>query len=97
VVGVWSGADITAHPSVPLFQLSFLGAAFALPPNDLSGARLALRDLDGDGNADLVVTSAGVQGRYARVFTLSQLQSGGGSGYMLPLGAVNAPNGIYVG
>jgi hypothetical protein len=97
VVGIWSGADITANPNAPLNQLPFLGAVFALPPTDTGGVRLAIRDLDGDGKAELVASSAGVQGRYARAFTFSQLQTGDGGPYIMPYGILSSPYGIYVG
>ena len=97
VVAVWSGATLTANPTVPVNQLPAVGVLFPLP-GDAGGGRLAVRDLDGDGRAELVFASGSPQGRYARVFTFDQVSAGaGGSAYAAPLGAAPAINGIYVG
>ena len=97
VVAVWSGATITANPTVPVHQLTAFGVLFPLA-GDSGGGRIALRDLDGDGRAELVFASGSPQGRAARVFTFDQLTAGvGGSAAIAPLGAAIAISGIYVG
>ena len=97
VVAVWSGATITANPTVPVNELPAAGVLFPLA-GDAGGGRIALRDLDGDGRAELVFASGSPQGRAARVFTFDQVRAGaGGSAVVAPLGAATAINGIYVG
>jgi hypothetical protein len=96
IVAVWSGATLTANPNTPASALPVIGAFLALPP-DTGGARLAIRDLSGDGRGELVVASGNPHGPFARVFTLGQVASGGiGGPSSLPLGGATL-DGLYVG
>ena len=72
-----------------------LAEQLAALPDDTAGARLAMRDLDGDGRADLVVASGNPSNPVVRAFTLAQAVGGGGAS-AYPLGSTTS-SGIYVG
>lgn len=89
-VAVWSGKALMSGASpAPL-------AIFLALPVDPYGSRVTIRDLDGDGKAELIAAGGGTV-PIARAFTFPQIQSGGAgaAGVYPPLlpGAV----GIYVG
>ena len=56
--------------------------------------RLALKDVDGDGRADVVASSANSLNSQVRVFNFAPGRSG--TGYSAPLGTTTV-SGIYVG
>ncbi|QJW99432.1 FG-GAP-like repeat-containing protein [Frigoriglobus tundricola] len=97
IAAVWSGAVLSANPTVPVSQLPMAALILALPANG-GGGRLAMSDLNGDGRDELIVTDGGPQGRLARAFTYDQLLAGGaGAAYLVPLGSTPTVNGLYVG
>jgi len=71
-----------------------MGAFYAFAGNDTSGVRLALKDVDGDGRADVITSSANSLNSQVRVFNFAPGQPG--TGYSTPLGA-GTVSGIYVG
>jgi hypothetical protein len=79
LVAVWSGTVLAQNPNTPLNQLPVMGAFLALPANDVSGARLAMRDLTGSGRDELVVASGNPLNSAVRVFTFADVQAGGGA------------------
>lgn len=89
-VAVWSGKSLSSGSTG-----SPIAALLALPV-DVNGARVAIRDLNGDGKAELVAAGGGAIG-VARVFTLSQLQSGGSGASNLTPPVAGGTSGIYVG
>lgn len=93
VVGVWSGAAISRfHSRMDLLPAT--SSFLSLPGDDIAGARLTMRDVDGDGRADLVVASRSQQNRTLRAFTQSQM-----IGVADAAGDSLDPNdsGIYIG
>ena len=95
-VKVWSGATLSANRGVPPSTLPLTASFYALPPSDPSGARLALRDTDGDGRAELFAGSANRSNSLARVFTIEQAQAGGGNAPLTaPFGTPVTYDGLY--
>ncbi len=92
-VAVWSGAALTRNSKTPANQIGTAAAFLALPGD---GARLSMRDMDGDGRADLVVAGGSQLNPFIRAFTFAQAVGGGGGASASLLGFV-APSGIYVG
>lgn len=93
IVAVWSGAALSQNPNTPANQIPASTVFLALSPSDIDGARLAMRDLDSDGKADLVVASGSRLNPVIRAFTFAQGLSGGA--FANPLGA-NTSSGVYV-
>lgn len=94
-VKVWSGATLGAGY---IGSLPPAASFYAFPPSDPSGARLALRDADGDGRADLVVASGNPLNSMARVLSYEQAAAGGaGAGVSYPLGTTSSYDGVYAG
>jgi hypothetical protein len=95
-VKVWSGAAIASGAYVG--YLAPAASFYAFPPADPSGARLAVRDLDGDGRAELVVASGSRVNSLARVLSYGQAVAGGaGAAYSYPLGTPLSFDGVYAG
>ena len=99
-VRVVSGAVLTSHPGQDAYYLPALADFFALDPADRSGLRIAARDLDGDGKAELVAANGSPSNPQARVITLADMTSSTGptSPVFTPFaGLVLTPDGVYVG
>jgi hypothetical protein len=98
-VRVASGAVLTANPGRDAFTLPPLADFFAFDQNDRSGIRLVARDLDNNGNAELVVTTGNRVGGAVRVLTLADMQSAGGPkvAYQFPLGNPVTEDGLFIG
>lgn len=89
-VAIWSGSSLTRGST------GGVAAAFLALPIDTAGVKLAVRDLNNDGKAELVV-AGGTSVPVARAYTLPQAQSGGsGSGNLMPP-LTGGTAGIYVG
>ncbi|MBN9516990.1 FG-GAP repeat protein [bacterium] len=93
-VRVVSGALLVANPGRPADALPAVADFFAFDPNDRSGLRVAGRDLDGDGAAELVVGSGAPGAATARVLTLATLAT---APQFNPFPDVSALDGVYVG
>lgn len=89
-VAVWSGKALSSDSSrSPI-------AVFLALPVDPFGARITIRDLDGDGKAELVAAGGGTVPT-ARAFTFPQIQSGGGGAASVAPPLLPVVVGIYVG
>jgi hypothetical protein len=89
-VAVWSGKALSTGKS-PAPIRTFL----ALPP-DTNGARVAVRDLTGDGRAELIVAGGGSV-PVARTYTFAQIQSGSSGSASIYPALAPGTSGIYVG
>jgi hypothetical protein len=69
---------------------------FALDANDRDGIRIATRDLDGDGKAELIVGSGNKASATVRVVPLSQMNVPTTS-LQNPFGDPTTIDGVYVG
>jgi hypothetical protein len=97
-VRVVSGAVLTNNPGRDAFGLEALADFFALDPDDRNGLRIAARDLNNDGTAELVVASGAVAVARVRVMTLEDMRSGDTTtGIHDPLDGVIAADGVFVG
>jgi hypothetical protein len=83
------GADVTALPALADF--------FALDQNDRSGLRIATRDLDGDGRAELIVASGARDLPSVRVIALDEMYNGSPGTLQNPFGDPTTIDGIYCG
>ena len=78
----------------PADTLPAVADFFAFDPDDRSGLRVAARDLDGDGAAELVVGSGATGTAVARVLTLATLAT---APQFNPFPGASALDGVYVG
>ncbi len=88
-----SGAVLVANPGARADQLPAVADFFAFDENDRTGLRVAGRDLDGDGRAELVVASGAKATPRVRVLSLADLAT---PPTFDPFG-VPALDGVYVG
>ena len=88
-VAVWSGKALSRGATDSLANV-----LLALPV-DMFGARLTIRDFNGDGKAELVVAGGGPVG-IGRAFTFEQIQSGDGAASVYPP-VLGGTSGIIVG
>ncbi|MFO0797800.1 MAG: FG-GAP-like repeat-containing protein [Gemmataceae bacterium] len=91
---VVSGAVLVANPGVRADQLPAAADFFAFDEADRSGLRVAGRDLDGDGRAELVVASGAKAAARVRVLSLADLAT---APTFDPFGGAAALDGVYVG
>ncbi|HSQ57676.1 MAG TPA: VCBS repeat-containing protein, partial [Gemmata sp.] len=70
-VRVWSGAAITGNLSTPVSGLSNYQTFFANGLADRGGIRVVSRDIDGDGKAELVTSTASSDAGWVRVLSVS--------------------------
>jgi hypothetical protein len=98
-VRVVSGAVMTGNPGKDAYTLPALADFFAFDVNDRTGLRLAARDLDNNGTAELVVTTGGTATGAVRVLNLADMQSGSGpqAAFQYPLGNPATADGLFVG
>ncbi len=97
-VKVWSGSALTTNRTKQPSALPLVASFYAFPPTDGSGARLTIRDTDGDGRGELIAGSGNAYYSVARAFTYEQAVAGGsGAPSGLPFSSLFTYDGIYVG
>lgn len=69
-VRIWSGADLTAHPTAPPHAYAPWRDFFANGTDSRNGIRAVTRDLDGDGVHELVTSAADASG-WVRVLSVN--------------------------
>lgn len=95
-VRVVSGLELMQNPGADVASLPALADFFALDPSDRQGIRVAARDLNGDGQAELIVGSGSKTNAEVRIIPLAQMN--------VPTNSLEDPfadpttiDGIYVG
>lgn len=95
-VRVVSGAVLTANPGKDAYFLPAMADFFALDPNDRNGIRIAARDMNGDGKAELIVGSGDKASAAVRVFTGDSLGKSSPP-IQSPFTDPTTIDGVYVG
>ena len=95
-VRVVSGYVLVTNPGADVASLPALADFFALDANDRQGIRIAARDLDGDGKADLIIGSGSRTNPTVRVIPFSQFNYPTTT-LQNPFGDPTTIDGIYVG
>ena len=93
---VVSGAVLVANPGADVAALPALADFFVWDPNDRKGIRIAVRDLDLDGKAELIVGSGDKANAMVRVIPFSQMNTPS-TPLHNPLGNPATIDGVYVG
>jgi hypothetical protein len=94
-VRIVGGDTLTANPGRDAYALPALADFFALEQNDRNGIRIAARDLNNDGRAELIVAGGGTANPVVRVFSYPTL--GSGSAPTVRPFADPTIDGLYVG
>jgi hypothetical protein len=71
LVRVWSGRTVTSNPRTPVPALARLQEFYANGTTDRSGIRVATRDFDSDGRAELVTSAARGTASWVRVLSVT--------------------------
>ncbi|MFO0799502.1 MAG: hypothetical protein U0804_18695 [Gemmataceae bacterium] len=95
-VRVVSGALLIANPGADVAALPALADFFTWDSRDRKGLRVAARDLDGDGKAELIAATADPANPFVRVIPLGQLGNPTGP-LQNPLGTSVTLDGVYPG
>lgn len=95
-VRVVSGYLLITNPGADVATLPAMADFFALDANDRAGIRLAARDLNGDGKAELLVASGAKDLPSIRVIPLGQMDFPSNP-LQNPFGDPTTIDGIYVG
>ena len=95
-VRIVSGSLLIANPGADVAKLPALADFFTWDSRDRKGLRVAARDLDGDGRAELIAATADPSNPYVRVIPLSDLGNPKGPLHN-PLGTSTTLDGIYPG
>ena len=96
-VRVVSGYLLVTNPGADVTKLPALADFFALHENDRNGLRIATRDMDGDGRAELIVASGARDLPSVRVIALNEMYNGSPSTLQNPFGDPTTIDGIYCG
>jgi hypothetical protein len=98
-VRIVGGDYLLANPGVDAGQLPAIADFFAFDPESRDGTRVAARDLDGDGKAELVVSTLSTTNNVARILHQSDMSTGYSprSAITMPFGPTITTDGIYVG
>ncbi|HXD89405.1 MAG TPA: FG-GAP-like repeat-containing protein [Urbifossiella sp.] len=72
-IRVVSGLELLQNPGANVAALPPLADFFALDPNDRQGIRVAARDINGDGKAELIIGSGSKTNAEVRIIPLTQM------------------------
>ena len=95
-VRVVSGYTLITNPGADVATLPAMADFFAWDSNDRSGLRLAARDLNGDGKAELIVASGARNQPTVRIIPVTQMRFPSNP-LQNPFGDPTTIDGIYVG
>lgn len=95
-VRVVSGAVLVANAGADVAVLPAVADFFALDANDRRGIRIAARDLDGDGKAELIVASGDKENATVRLVPIDQMNVPTTS-LQNPFADPATVDGVYVG
>ena len=95
-VRVWSGATITSSPTTLVNALPPYQQFFANGLDSRDGIHLVVRDIDGDGKAEVITSPAGGTQSWLRVLSVSDTTVNPLAA-LQPFGRVGALHGVYVG
>lgn len=95
-VRVVGGSVLSANPGRDAYFLPAMADFFALDPNDRNGVRLAARDLNADGKAELIVGNGDRANPIVRVLSWPNLATSGAP-YIDPFTDSLMVDGLYVG
>jgi hypothetical protein len=95
-VRVWSGATITADTDTPANRLPTYQQFFANGLESRNGIRVVVRDIDGDGKAEVTTSAAGGSSGWLRVLSVSESDVEALEA-LWPFGSTAALKGVYVG
>ena len=96
-VRVVSGYVLVSNPGADVTRLPALADFFALDEDDRNGLRIATRDLDGDGKAELIAASGSKDLPSLRVISLEGMKGGPLGDLQNPFGDPTSIDGFYVG
>ncbi|HEY3789999.1 MAG TPA: VCBS repeat-containing protein, partial [Urbifossiella sp.] len=95
-IRVVSGLELMQNPGSDVSSLPAMADFFALDPSDRNGIRVVARDLNGDGDAELIVGSGAIEDPSLRVIPLSQMNTPTNP-LQNPFGDIDTIDGLYVG
>ncbi|QDU18854.1 VCBS repeat-containing protein [Urbifossiella limnaea] len=95
-VRIVSGAVLVANPGADMAALPALADFFTWDQNDRAGIRVAAKDVDGDGRAELIVGSGNTNSAMVRVIPFSEMNTPT-TKLTNPFGNPATIDGVYVG
>jgi hypothetical protein len=95
-VRVWSGTTISSGSDTPVNRLPTYQQFFANGLESRDGIRAVVRDIDGDGRAEVVTSPAGGSGGWLRVLSVTDTNVQALDA-LWPFGSTAALQGVYVG
>jgi hypothetical protein len=95
-VRIWSGTAISSDSTMPINKLATYQQFFANGLESRDGIRVVVRDIDGDGKAEVITSAAGGSASWLRVLSVtdSDVES---LAALWPFGTIAALRGVYVG
>jgi len=95
-VRVWSGTTISSNADTALNRLPTYQQFFANGLESRNGIRVVVRDIDGDGKAEVTTSAAGGSASWLRVLSVTESDVEALAA-LWPFGSTAALKGVYVG
>jgi hypothetical protein len=95
-VRVWAGASIATASSTPVNRLPTYQQFFANGLGSRNGIRAVVRDIDGDGQAEVVTSASGGRASWLRVLSVTDARVEALDA-IWPFGSVAALRGVFIG